>query len=212
MNVIVYVEGPSDANAMEALLAPLIKEKLRRGIHIKFFGAPTGHKKKSVLLKVPVRAVNILRNRPKARVVALPDLYPPNAGFPHETVEELREGMQETFRAHVQEKGLQDARLGQRFEAFCFKHDLEALVLAAENSLGARLGTDSLPVSWQTPVEDQNHDKPPKRIVEELFEAHGTRYRGAIDAPLILSRARYEDIVEQCPQGFGPFVEFLERL
>jgi len=34
--VIVYVEGPSDQAAMEALLAPLLQQKLQEGVVISF--------------------------------------------------------------------------------------------------------------------------------------------------------------------------------
>jgi len=34
MRILVYVEGTSDKSAMEALLAPLIEEKLNQGISI----------------------------------------------------------------------------------------------------------------------------------------------------------------------------------
>ncbi|NLX02489.1 MAG: hypothetical protein GXY40_08165 [Syntrophomonadaceae bacterium] len=40
-------------------------------------------------MKVPAKAVNILLNEPQTIVVALPDLYPKNKGFAHETADEL---------------------------------------------------------------------------------------------------------------------------
>lgn len=51
--VLIYVEGPSDKYAMTSLLDPLINEKLQAGIQITFLEAPTGDKKKSVIMKVP---------------------------------------------------------------------------------------------------------------------------------------------------------------
>ena len=47
MKVIVYVEGPSDKLAMEALLKPLMDEKQDRGVGITFAEASGGDKKKS---------------------------------------------------------------------------------------------------------------------------------------------------------------------
>lgn len=89
MRVLVYVEGPSDKLGLEALLAPLIEQKRQQGIGIEFFPSPKGDKKVSLLRKVPRKAANILLGDPAAVVVAMPDLYPKNKGFKHETAGEL---------------------------------------------------------------------------------------------------------------------------
>jgi hypothetical protein len=207
--IVVYVEGPSDKAAMEALLAPLLEKLRRDGTAVDFFDAPSGDRKKAVLQKVPEKALNILRNAPDACVIALPDLYPKNHGFPHVTVEELVAGIRKNFRDAMERKGVRDDRLEGRFQVFCFKHDLEALVLAAHEALKARLQADHLAVAWTLPVEDVDHDRPPKRVVEELFARHGQRYKETVDAPLILGASPYELVAERCPQCFGPFVAFL---
>lgn len=213
MKVIVYVEGMSDKFAMEALLAPLIEEKSCQGISIQFFEAPSGDKKESVLTKVPLRAVNIILNDPSAIVVAMPDLYPKNKGFPHETVEELTSGIIARFMNHLIYKcGNNAVQFENRFKVFCFKHDLEVLLLASVDALKERLGIDELEQSWVIPVEDQNHDNPPKRIVEQLFQKCGKYYKGTIDAPVILGSVNYRDIANLCEQCFKPFVEFLKEL
>ena len=93
MKVIVYVEGKSDRLGMETLLRPLVEEKRQQGVDIQFYETPNGDRKTAVLRKVPKKAVNTLRNLPHSVVVALPDLYPRNKGFPHETVDELVEGV-----------------------------------------------------------------------------------------------------------------------
>jgi len=92
MKVVIYVEGDSDKRAMEALLAPLIAEKAQQGISIQFFRAK-GDAKKFLLLTIPVTSVNIILNDPNTVVVVIPDLYPKNKGFPHETFAELKMGM-----------------------------------------------------------------------------------------------------------------------
>ena len=215
MKVLVYVEGPSDKLAMEALFRDLIEEKQKKGVVIRFLEAPKGDKKKSVLLKVPVKAALTILNDPEARVVALPDLYPKNKGFPHETFEELREGVLSRFQKALEKrekKSLSLESLQERFKVFCFKYDLEALVLASENPLKRRLGADSLKKTWRTPVEDQNHDRPPRKIVEDLFQSHKQRYQGRFDARAILGESDYRDLAEKCPQCFKPFVEFLSNL
>ncbi len=218
MKVEIYVEGTSDKLAMEALLLHLIEEKLQQGIRIEFFPVKGvnndrgGHAKKDLLTKTPTKAVNIIQNNPTTIVVIMPDLYPQNIGFSHETIQELENGILENFNQVLQSKGITDNRLRERFKIFCFKHDLEALILAAESKLISILGLNSLTRTWTIPVEDQNHNVPPKEIVEELFIKCGKKYKGTVDAPRILGSARYQDIAEQCPQAFRVFVEFLENI
>ena len=213
MKVLVYVEGPSDKLAMQVLLRPLLERKQQLGIAIDFFEAPRGDKKKSVLEKVPIKAASILRGDPSSFVIALPDLYPKNISFPHETPTQLEVGIGENFKKAMQTKGMpDDIRFERRFRVFCFKHDLEALLLASKEALKKHLGDNSLNASWRLPVEDQNHGNPPKRVIEDLFERHGRRYRDTVDAPLILSGSSYLDLADRCPQCFKPFVEFLEGL
>jgi hypothetical protein len=213
LRVIVYVEGPSDKLAMYALLRSLIDVKGQQGVSIDFVEAPVGDKKKSLLTKVPRRAASILANDPNAIVVAMPDLYPKNKAFPHETAAELAAGIQSAYIESLGAKrGGMTASNQYRFRIFCFKHDMEALVLASEESLQSRLQMRSLKRGWRIPVEDQNHDAPPKRIVEGLFQRHGKRYKDTVDAPVILGASNYETVAERCPQCFQPFVDFLESL
>lgn len=214
----IYVEGPSDKLAMEALLRPLIEVKLQQGIKIEFI--PTkgtnndrgGDAKKDLLTKIPIKAVNIINNIPNSIVVVIPDLYPKNKGFPHETLPELEQGILQNFQQTLQSKGINDHRFQERFKVFCFKHDLEALILAAESELRTVLGVDSLRRIWTIPVEEQNHNVPPRDIVEKIFRECGKKYDGRLDAPKILANARYQDIAELCPQALKPFVQFLENL
>ncbi|MFN6473430.1 MAG: DUF4276 family protein [Nostoc sp. SerVER01] len=218
MKVEIYVEGTSDKYAMEALLSNLIEEKLQQGIKIEFFPVKGsnndrgGNAKKDLLTKTPIKAVNIIRNNPTTIVVIMPDLYPQNIGFEHETIQELQNGILENFNQVLQSKQITDNRLRERLRVFCFKHDLEALILAAESQLRSVLGVNSLSVTWTRPVEDQNNNVPPKKIVEEIFITCGKKYKETVDAKIILEIARYQDIAEQCPQAFKPFVEFLENL
>lgn len=213
MRVVVYVEGPSDRAAMLALLAPLLERKRQEGVNVDFFESPEGDKKASVLTKVPKRAAAMINNDSSAIVVAMPDLYPKNKGFTHETFEELQAGILKNFADALQAKGRKaDVRWKGRFKVFCFKHDLEALVLAAKEALGDRFGASSLKVTWKIPVEDQNHGRPPKRIVEGLFTQYSKSYRDTVDAPVILGASKYQDIADQCPQCFKPFVQFLASL
>ncbi|MBC6422132.1 MAG: DUF4276 family protein [Hormoscilla sp. SP12CHS1] len=213
MRVVIYVEGSSDKLAMEALLAPLIAEKATEGISIEFFRAKAGDAKQFLLLTIPVTSVNILLNNPNIVVVAIPDLYRKNKGFPHETFAELKKGTIDKFHETLQSRGLgDDPRLTERFQVFCFKYELETLILAAEAQLKTFLGVNSFKVTWQLPVEDENHDLPPKQVVKRLFASCGRSYKEAVDAANILRNASYQDIAVHCPQCFGPFVEFLSGL
>jgi hypothetical protein len=208
MKVIVYVEGPSDKLAMEQLLEPLLRNAVSAGVTIDFI--PLEGKRK-LMTRTPTRAANILCNDRSAIVIAMPDLYPRNIGLPHETYSELKDQLQSEFQRVLARKCIDDVRIRRRFLVFCFKHDLEALVLAAEEQLAARLDAP-ITCTWIKPVEDQDHNKPPKRIVEHIFQDHGDRYQDTIDAPIILGASAYSTIAERCPQCFKPFVEHLESL
>jgi len=211
--VIVYVEGPSDQAAMRALLDPLLQQKRQEGVEISFSSASNGDAKKRVLIEVPRRAANTILNNPHLIVVAMPDLYPRNKGFPHETFDELKAGILKNFDDALQSKNVGDnIRLKDRFRVFCFKYDLEVLILASEEALKSRLGVNDLEIVWQKPVENQDHDRHPKQIVEELFEKHGERYKARVDAPVILGASNYQDLAHECPQCFKPFVDFLTDL
>ena len=212
-HALVFVEGLSDVEAMTTLLAPLIERKAQEGVTIAFYEAPPGDKKRQLLLTVPRNAVDMLANRPDTCVIVVPDLYPLGRGFPHQTAAELCAGIRQQFLDALREKRrVNDARIAERFHAFCFKHDMEALLLAAEDSLKARLRVAKFGLKWKKPVEDQNGERPPSRIVEELFRKHRRTYHKSTDALFILQKVDYRDIAAACPQCFAPFVAFLEAL
>ncbi len=168
-----------------------------------------------MLLNAPIKAVNILCNNPNSIAIILPDLYPKNKGFPHETFQQLKAGIMENFSQALQKKGIQDERLKERFKVFCFKYEMEALILAAESGLRRKLGVadlTDLKVTWTIPVEDQNHDRPPSKIVEQLFRDYDQKYDKRVDPQLILRNTSYQEIAEKCPQCFKPFVEFIEGI
>ncbi len=212
MKVIIYVEGKSDKLSMEVLLERLISQKRSEGIAIVFYESATGDRKGTLLKKIPIKAANILINNPDTSVVIMPDLYPPNKGFEHKTIDELKAGILTTFDKALDNKGVSDKRLKNRFEVFCFKYDLEALLLASPEAIKGHLGISTIDMGWKVPVEDQNHDYPPKRIVEGIFARHGRKYHETVDAPLILSSGNYQDIAKKCPQCFKPFVDYLSNL
>ena len=220
MKVIVYVEGISDKFALETLLSSLIEHKKHQRILIEFIGFKSeewkiGNNKKYMIAIIPQRAVNIVINDPNAFVIAIPDLYPINCEFPHETADELIKGIEKNFTDALENKSRSyDKRMLRRFKAFCFKYDLEAFLLAAHKELLSYL-TPCKPKSWERwkkPVENHNNNNPPKKVVENLFNECRTHYRATTDAPKILSNADYTKIAGRCSQCFKPFVEFLEHL
>lgn len=210
MKIIVYVEGNGDRACLETLLRPLIERKKSLGVLISFVPETRGDRKTALLTKRPLVAANILLNDPDASVVLLPDLYPPNKGFPHRTCGELKAGMHARFRSALRSKASEDAQAAARFQVFCLIHDLEVLLLAADEQLMDDRGIDA--PAWITPVEKQDHDVPPKRVIERLFARTNQSYQATVDGPRILASADYQTVAARCPSGFGEFVDFLESL
>lgn len=211
MKVLVYVEGQSDKLALNGLLEPLIHEKWRENVDIRFF--PRGGKEDLVSDALIRKALRFLQDKPEGRFVILPDLYPPNMGrVDHETPEELIDGLNVRFRKIASGWNVEPTEIEDRFRVFCLKYELEALILAAEEALGAHLDTDTFSVTWTREVEDQNHDKPPEEVVREVFQENGAVYTKTVDAPDILEAAEHTEVANRCSQQFRPFVQFLSSL
>jgi len=200
--VFVYVEGPSDQMSMRELFRDAIETAKMRG-NIVDFSPMNG--KEPLLVHGPTKAINILRNRPNSYVFLVPDLYPMNKPFPHTTFTEMKGFLLEIFVKELQQKKV-DNRIVNRFFVHCFKYDLEALILASEKALLARLAKTQITQSWTKPAENQNHHKPPKRIGETLFREVGQKYKDTADAPWILRRSSWKELTEQWAQNFKPFV------
>jgi len=68
--------------------------------------------------------------------------------------------------------------------------------------------------AWRKPVEDQNDEKPPKRIVEALFKKYRKKpsYIETSDAPWILERADLSAIEQACSQQFATLVGDLRSI
>lgn len=206
MKVVVYVEGEGDRICLETLLGPLVQAKAAAGVLIEFVSTTHGDRKRVLLTRTPVRAAVTILNDPRIIVVILPDLYPPNKGFDHATCEELQAGVLQLFREEILRRHGSDDRPVSRFRVYCLIHDLEVLLLAAEEQLMTDGGLTA--VMWTKPVEEQNHGNPPKRIVEKLIRG----YQPTVDGPRILAGADYRVISQRCPRGFGQFVAFLESI
>lgn len=206
--IFVYVEGPSDQLGMRELFAEKIQLANQKGNIVDFYPL---NGKEPLLTKGPIKALNILRNRPNSYVFLVPDLYPANKPFQHTTFAEMKAEVKKRFDAELQNKKC-DPRLADRFFVHCFKYDLEVLVLASEDVLMTRLRKQHLSRKWIMPVENQNHKQPPKRIVEALFQDANMKYTDTADVPWILQRSDYKDIESKCPQNFKPFAEELFRI
>ena len=207
--VVVYVEGPSDKSAMDILMAGIMKQAENKGtkIELSFLKG-----KGPLMNKGPKRAANDLIKKPNYHVVIMPDLYPANEGGEHETVEEMKELLKGKFNGILKERRVKDPEsISSRFHVHCFKHDLEALLLASEEELLDYLGTKETKIKWNEDVEEQDFTDYPKKIVKQLFEESGRNYRPTVDVPEILSKVNdLEKLMKRCPQCFAPFVKFLE--
>ncbi|MCX5644279.1 MAG: hypothetical protein NTZ17_06295 [Phycisphaerae bacterium] len=189
MKVWVYVEGPADRSGLEALWDGW-RQKLKQagwGIHV----IPLDGKDK-FFRKIGAHAVEKLIADSRDLVVGLPDYYPnqPYLGtrYQHATLKALLDVQQKLVRDTLESRRCDAGTFLGRFHASSLKHDLEMLLLAARGQLCAHLGTPDHLGHWRRPVEDQNHDRPPKRVVEELYlQKKGRAYRDTKDAPAVLA-------------------------
>lgn len=202
MTVFVYVEGPSDVLALKELFRGYMQELRPRKHSLSFLSLKN---KSNLLKKIGPRAAEKLVQNPNDRVVALPDLYPSRTyattQYAHSDLGQLRERLRDLVKAALQAAPYRvrppalDGAMA-RFYACALKHDLEMLLLSAWPSLqrhmGARLNPEK---DWRQPAEDQDEDRPPKRVVEGLFKARAGRdYHETKDARVVLGRvARIRD-------------------
>jgi hypothetical protein len=194
MKVWVFVEGESDRIALNTLWA-----SWRTGLGKKGWGIqihPLDDKSR-YFRKIGHRAAEKVVNNDHDLVVGLPDLYP-NAEYSHT---EFKHADLPELKA-VQTRLVQNALLTvfllsptnaqarlARFFPSALKHDLEALLLAAVDELRQTLGTEETLGKWRHPVEDQNQQKPPKYVVEELFRTKkGRCYRDTVHARAVLEK------------------------
>jgi hypothetical protein len=202
VKVWVYVEGESDRLALHALW-----QSWRNALHLKGWGlqvVPLDTKQK-FLCKIGPRAAEKLAGDGRDLVVGLPDLYPnapyANTELKHDTPDELgrlqRVAVESSLKkVHgIHGEGLSSAM--ERFLPSALKHDMEMLLLAARQRLREVLKTSDRLGNWRTPVEDQNQNMPPKKVVQELFltkSPNKEAYKETRHAPAVLERV--EDIRE----------------
>ncbi len=194
MKVWVFVEGESDRIALNSLWASWQTRLDTKGWGIQIH--PLDDKSR-YFRKIGHRAAEKMVNDDRDLVVGLPDLYPNGAyshtEFKHGDLSELksvqtrlvRNALQKVFNLSLKNEESTMAR----FFPSALKHDLEALLLAAVDELRQVLGTRETLGKWRHPVEDQNQQKPPKYVVEELFRTKKSRsYRDTIHAKVVLEK------------------------
>lgn len=194
MKVWIYVEGRSDELALKALWENW-RTKLRReghGIEV----IPLDNKSK-FFRKIGPRAAEKLIANKEHIVIGLPDLYPnqPYTGtkYEHGNMAQLKSVQKREVSAALQNVfGISSQQVRQLLERFlpsALKHDLEMLLLAAQDELRSYLGTPDHLGDWRDRVEEQNQQRPPRHIVEDLFRTKSrTRraYRDTKDASAVL--------------------------
>ena len=203
MKVWIFVEGSSDVKALSALLNGWKQNLSAKGWGIQII--PLENKSK-YFRKIGSRATEKLVNDARDLVVGLPDLYPnrdyADTEYKHDNLEELRNVQTRLVKQNLQQEVRRadvDSHIA-RFYASALKHDLEVLLLAATDQLQSRLKMPNRPSGWRQPPEEQNQDKPPKRIVEELFRRHRRQsYKETNDSYAILTDADLRKVAEQCP-------------
>lgn len=214
MKVWVYVEGVSDEHALTALWESW-SEQLRLAGHgvqiIPLNGKPR------FFQRIGHLAARILYDNDEDIVIGLPDLYPnrdfERTKFKHQDMEELKQVQNrevgDALKTIFNVSEVKTRKLLKRFLPSAFKHDAEMLLLAAKEQLRSYLGTTDELGGWCNPVEEQNQNQPPKRVVEGLFRTKSARrraYHATKDASAILCKVSevrtiiYNSIGQvQCP-------------
>ena len=203
MKVWIYVEGPSEVKALSALLNGWKQNLSAKGWGIQVI--PLDSKSK-YFRKIGSRATEKLSNDAHDLVVGLPDLYPnrdyADTEYKHDNLEELQDVQTQLVKQNLQQE-VRRADVGRhiaRFYASALKHDLEVLLLAATSQLQAQLKMSNRPRGWRQPPEEQNQDKPPRKVVEELFRKNTRHaYKPTTDSYAILRNADLREVAEQCP-------------
>jgi hypothetical protein len=195
MRVWVFVEGESDQIALNALWASWQTRLSSSGWGIQIH--PLDDKSK-FFRKIGPHAAEKMVNSDHDLVVGLPDLYPngaySNTKFKHADLSELKRVQTQLVRDALKtdfnrSRDNAEATMS-RFFPSALKHDLEVLLLAAVGELRQVLGTtEKLENNWRHPVEDQNQQRPPKYVVEDLFLAKtGRCYRDTRHPKVVLEK------------------------
>lgn len=198
MRVWVYVEGRSDDLALKALWNDWIEELNKNGWGIRIIALKD---KTKYFELIGNRVAEKLITESRDLVVGLPDLYPnisyAETKYQHHGLSDIQ-SLQERLVSKSLERKVSAPKLNShldRFYASALKHDLEMLLLAAEKNLLERLNSGKKG-QWIRPPENQNQNRPPVRVIEELFLRDRKKaYRKTIDAPAILKSANLQEVL-----------------
>ena len=203
MKVWIFVEGKSDVQALSSLWRDWKQKLGAKGWGLQFISLDN---KSKYFRKIGHRATEKLVHDTRDLVVGLPDLYPnrdyANTAYKHANLKELQAVQRRLVKQNLQQKvGPTDVdSYIARFYPSALKHDLEVLLLAATSQLQSRLKMKSSPSGWQHPPENQNQNKPPKKVIEGLFQKYLKRsYRPITDSVAILGNADLQEVAGQCP-------------
>ena len=204
MKVWIFVEGSSDVKALSVLLNGWKQNLSTKGRGIQLIPLES---KSKYFKKIGSRATEKLANNAHDLVVGLPDLYPnrdyADTEYKHNNLQELQGVQTRLVKQYLQQQMGRRANVDShmaRFHPSALKHDLEVLLLAATSQLQSRLKMSNRPRGWRQPPEEQNQDRPPKRIVEALFQRELKRsYRENTDSNAILRDADLREVAKQCP-------------
>lgn len=204
MKVWIFVEGRSDVRALNALWGNWKQELGKEGWGIQLISLEN---KAKYFKKIGHRAVEKLIYDTYDLAIGLPDLYPnreySDTVHKHVNLGELTDVQTQLVGRELKNQGVRGVEVEShmdRFYAAAFKHDMEVLLLAAASQLQSRLKMSNKPRGWRNPPEEQNQDKPPKIIVQDLFRRHRKKsYRENVDGPAILRDADLEQVAKQCP-------------
>ncbi len=204
MKIWIFVEGDSEVRALSALLNGWKQQLRKKGWGIKLVSLDG---KSNYFKRIGPRAAEKLENDTRDLVVGLPDLYPnrdyANTDYRHNNLQELQGVQRRLVEQQLREqmgKRTDIASHMARFYPSALKHDLEVLILAATSQLQAQLKMSNRPRGWRQPPEEQNQDKPPKKVVEELFRKNIRHaYKPTTDSYAILRNADLREVAEQCP-------------
>ena len=214
MKAWIYVDGPSDVMGLNTLWSDWRQRLKLKGWGIQVIDLQS---KSKFFAHIGPRAAEKLRADPKDLVVGLPDLYPVDifrtTDFAHSNLLELQNVQRLLVENNLREN---EANMLERFFPSAFKHDFEVLLLSAKHRLRDHLQTSDELGKWRQPVEEQNHDHPPKYIVNELYRKyHKRKYRETTDAVAVLRRVEkseeifYSDSRQlQCP-AFKEMVDWI---
>ncbi len=189
MKYVLLVEGRTESKAVAPFLKRWLDRRLKTPVGIKIAKAAGWAKMKK---DAPDRAANYLSQNDVIAVVGLLDLYgpdyPPGKTAIADRYEWLKSEIERTVHRRV---------AGDRFAQFLAVHEFEAWLLADPPTLPEAIRC-RLP-RHESP-ERINFDKPPKKLLRELYRSCLNReYREIGDGAQLFGKLDVETAYRKCP-------------